>query len=315
MPQQSPCTRRIALAAVVLAVLVVLLGACAGVQSRGETGRNGDRNGVAGVPAEILQPGAPEAKEGEPRDDESERDDPSEPGRPAVDTEIELDEYSPLAVFNLAYNQTFFTGGYWVEDHGFTEGDAVRWSITATRADAERGEFEAERALIRVNPDGTQWWYIRYSQDQYRFECELLLDEFDTPVEMWHRQEAGDEPSFYEFDYEQAGHFGEGDSADLRALEEAGISTLVYLTANEYRQALQGRVVLRVPAGEFEVDHLRYDFEDMQTGERFRYEWWVTPKVPGNLARFVWLDHQTERELAGELLEIVTGYRSPFEDR
>ncbi|GEM_PF-2756194 len=306
MLRKSPVRRRLVMTPCALLIISAILVACTVVEARNNRDTNTDPNGVADVPADEL-PAQPD------RDpDALEPDEPSEPVQPIDDEEIELEEYSTVAVFNLAYNQTFFAGGYWVEDHGFSEGEAVRWSITAGEGETKLGAFEAERALLRVGPDRSQWWYIRYSQDQYRFECEVRLDEFETPVEMWHREDPEDEPSFHEFDYDQAGHFGEGDSDELRALEEAGISTLVYLTSAEYQQALQDTVVLRVPAGEFEVDYLVYDFEDAQTNERFRYEWWVTREVPGHLTRFLWQDYQSGRELAGELLEITTDYRSPI---
>ncbi len=305
-----PFRRRAAAAIAVLALLGWLMSSCAvltaGVNSNAD-GHEAERD-VAG--ARTDQQPADREDPADPADPPQDYDD-----TPADEEELEFEEYSPVAVFNLAYNQTFFAGGYWVDDHGFEEGDAVRWHITAERPDAGSNEFEAERALVEINADGSQWWYIRYSQDAYRFECKVLLDEFATPVEMWHRQDSDQDPLFHEFDYEQAGHFGDAGSADLEALEEAGISTLVYLSSAEYERALSGRGAVRVPAGEFEADHLVYEFEDSQTGEQFLYEWWVTQAVPGRLVRYHWRDRQSGRELAGDLLEIVSDYSSPFEVR
>lgn len=308
MPRESLVRLRNVVPCLVVAAIIMMLVSCALLESRVNADTPRNHNEVAGMPRE--EPADPAVPEGHETDDpDAERE-----TRPAND-EIELEEYSPVAVFNLAYNQTFFPGGYWVEEHGFEVGEAVRWRIVATDHDAERGEFEAERALVEVNPDGSQWWYIRYSQDQYRFECEVLLDEFETPVEMWHREAAEQEPTFHEFDYEQAGHFGEADGGDLKALEAAGIATVVYLSTTEYQEAKREQVTLRVPAGEFQVDRLVYELDDSQTRERFSYEWWLAAQVPGDLVRFHWLDHQSERELSGELLAISESYDSPFDVR
>lgn len=225
----------------------------------------------------------------------------------------DLTAFSDVMLFQLAYFQVFFVGGFGSGIEDFRDGEGVTWE--AKSGDGEDGtSFVGERALLRRNGDGTQWWYIAYrtGEDQ-AYEYEVLMDADYDPVEMyWPDQETGD-IRHHIFEQDEEGETDEADEPEQEQLEAAGASPYVF-DEDDYGETTRERVEVSVPAGRYTADYIVHEYTDEESGDTVEYHWWVVEEVPGDLVKYEYIDRSDEDEaiVSGELIEVRSNYRSRF---
>lgn len=215
--------------------------------------------------------------------------------------------YTDQMLFQLAYTQVFFLGGYGFGTDDFAEGEGATWHIES-RDGSERSSVTAERGLLQRLDNGDSWWYLVYTPEgEEALEYEVLVDRDLQAREMYLRDPETGDIRHHVFEYDESGESEM--AAGEEALEDEGYATETVYVRNwdEYRQE---RVTVRVGAGTFEADLLLYEVSDEETGDVWEYRWWVTEEVPGDLVQYEYRDVTDGGTLRGELVEIRRNYRS-----
>jgi len=220
--------------------------------------------------------------------------------------------FDDVMLFNFAYMQVFFVGGFGSGISDYEESQGTVWKVE-TNDSGENSGFNAERALLKKLPDGNSWWYLRYESEGDNLEYEVLLDKDYQPLEMYYR--SSEDPTIQHHVFEQdqtASSSGEGEDLtpeEQQQLENAGANTYVY-TGDESGQYKKDRVTVSVGAGTYQADYLVYTDTDEETGETVEYHWWTTKEVPGDLVKYDWINSGNGSEVTGELVSVKKGYTS-----
>jgi len=201
--------------------------------------------------------------------------------------EIQKVSYYPyLMQFQWMYWYTFALGGWVFDDSSYSEGDGTVWRISSTQGDED--QFDVERSLLKVNPDGSKWWKARFILDKDEILYEFLIDADYNLLELKFRDSEGNIGSW---DAEKDGTKGwVGAPADV-------------LTYEEYEPWIVDTRDLTTPAGTFTVDYLKHDYADADYS--YLYEWWVSDSVPGVMVKFHWENQEEKDEITGELIKIL----------
>ncbi len=215
--------------------------------------------------------------------------------------------YTDAMLFQLAYTQVFFLGGWGFGTDDFAEGEGATWRIESREAD-DTSVVTAERALLQRLDTGDSWWYLVYTpEDGEQLEYEILIDREMAAREMYMRDPETGEVRHHVFDRDDE------DWEEDEALQEEGYSTeTVYV--DEWEQYRQERVTVSVGAGTYEADLLVHSITDEETGETVEYRWWVTPDVPGDLVQYEFEHLQDGSILHGEMIEIRQNYTFRLRD-
>lgn len=242
----------------------------------------------------------------------------------AVEQELgsRLSGYTDVMMWQLAYTQAFFMGGYGFSPGDFEEGQGATWRIEAVDRD-DASSFTAERALLKRNEDGSTWWFLKFDADEAPpVEYEVLLTSDFTAREMYVRDPETRDVRYHQFSYDEqeVAEAGRGDES----LEEIGYQTGFYYTEawDQYRQQSER---ITTGAGSFDADLLLFtgrdaqayaegDEEELENLENLEYRWWVTKEVPGELVRFEYRDLDNGGVLRGEMISLRDDYRPRFAD-
>lgn len=227
--------------------------------------------------------------------------------------------YTDVMMYQLAYTQTFFLGGYGFAPDTFEEGQGATWRVESE--DREQvSSFTAERALLKRNEDGSTWWFLKFDADDTDpLMFEVLYTANLEAREMYVRDPDTREVRHHIFthDVDEVAEAEEGDES----LEEFGYQTN-YFHAESWDQYRQDRETITTRAGTFDTDLLFVSTSDIEEYEGYdeddtydvEYRWWVSRDVPGELVRFEYRDLESEGTLRGELIEFSDDYRPRFFD-
>ncbi len=227
--------------------------------------------------------------------------------------------YTDVMMWQLAYTQAFYMGGYGFAPGDFEEGQGATWRIEAIDRD-DASSFTAERALLKRNDDGSTWWYLNFDADGAEaVEYEVLLSSEFVAREMYVRDPESGEVRHHQFSFDESER-EEADRGD-ESLEEIGYQTSYYFT-EAWDQYRQGSERISTGAGSFDTELLLFTAEDARAyadeGEEIHdnmeYRWWVTKDVPGELVRFEYRDPDQDGVLRGELISLRDDYRARFAD-
>lgn len=240
----------------------------------------------------------------------------------AVEQELgsRLSGYTDMMMWQLAYTQAFFMGGYGFSPGDFEEGQGATWRIEAVDRD-DASSFTSERALLKRNDDGSAWWYLKFHADEAPpVEYEVLLSSDFVAREMYMRDPETREVRYHQFSFEEQ-EVAEVERGD-ESVGETGYQTGFYYTEawDQYRQQSER---ITTGAGSFDTDLLLFTGRDAQAYaeegdqeelENLEYRWWVTKDVPGELVRFEYRDLDHGGVLKGEMISLRDDYRPRFAD-
>lgn len=243
----------------------------------------------------------------------------------AVDTAVEREMgsrmagYSDVMMYQLAYTQTYFVGGYGVNADNFQEGQGSTWRVESSDRE-EEASYTAERALLQRQDGGSTWWYLRFDpegeEDASSAEFEVQLSADQQALEMYMQDPETGDIRHHQFSHNEEENIEAEEGED--SLEEYGYQTnAIYAeSGGEYQERSEE---VTVEAGTFQTDVLiysaeEYNEENEEYGDRFEYRWWVTEDVPGHLVKFEYRNLQSDEVFRGELIEIRNDYEPRFAD-
>ena len=172
-------------------------------------------------------------------------------------------------LFSLA----FHSGSYAPAGEVYEPGEWTKWRIVQTGQEGPPPEFE--RAFIRREADGSEWWRVRYvvfgddGSGQMKPDTILLEGKFSADRSTLVRLR-GKMP---------------GDAqANEMPVEEGtyGYSEPIPLTAESLQGATVGTENVSVPAGNFSARHVRYG----AAGGGGTTEWWLNDNVAGGMVKY-----------------------------
>ena len=171
-------------------------------------------------------------------------------------------------LFSLA----FHSGSYAPAGVEYEPGEWTRWRIVQTGQEGPPPEFE--RAFLRREADGSEWWRVRYvvmgddGSGEVKPDTILLEGKFSPDRSQLVRLR-GKMP-------------GETEAKEMPVEEGTyGYSEPIPLTEESLEGATVGTETISVPAGRFTAQHVRYG--NMGGGT---VEWWLNDDVPGDMVKY-----------------------------
>lgn len=238
----------------------------------------------------------------------------------AVDRELgsRMAGYTDVMMYQLAYTQTFFLGGYGFDPDAFEEGQGATWRVESIDQE-ETSSFTAERALLKRKDDGTMWWYLKFHAEEMEpVEYEILLGPDLQAREMYIRDPEREDIRYHQFAYDEQ-EIAEAEEGDA-SIAEVGYHTNYYFTEewSEFRESTEtitiGTISYDTDLLYFNpADHEEYE-DELEEDENYEFRWWVTKDVPGELVKFEYKALGQGGTLRGELVEIRDDYTIRFAD-
>ncbi len=220
------------------------------------------------------------------------------PGQEVVAKDFSFEKpgfgYMPyIAQFQALYWYAFAIGGYMFDDSSYKEGDGTIWAITS--ADTKEGEkLLVERALLKINADGTKWWKVKFTDDENeKLVYEFLVDPEHRLLKLRYMDEDAKQVQEYTVDPAKDESWGEVD----------------VLTQEDYAEWVKEKKTIKVKAGKFQTDYIVNEYKDDKA--HWIYEWWISTDVPGYMVKYHWKDSDKD-ELIGELIKITKNNKSEF---
>lgn len=168
---------------------------------------------------------------------------------------------------NYLFTMAFHSGSYTFEGTDYAVGEWTRWRMVDNQADGQPAEME--RAFLHRKADGNEWWRVKYVSESAEGRDSMTVEALMNPETGEFLRMRGKMP-------------GEAEAHEMPV--EEGSHTYVQ-PRNLTRESLEGAVVgtetVRVPAGSYSAEHVRYG--GMNTGI---YEWWLNDGVPGGMVKY-----------------------------
>jgi hypothetical protein len=192
----------------------------------------------------------------------------------------------------MAYQYQFnaFYGGIWnmgwtgYKDSSYKLGQGTIWKFSGSKDDS----VTFERALLRMNPDSTQWWRFKLDTKKESILYEFLVGTDGKAQKV--RYKDPDTGSIGEFVPTEGGVPGAAPSVTPKSQAEMA----------KYKV---DRQTVKVEAGSFASDHYVYTDE---RGEGTS-ESWMSNSVPGSIVKSVYTRAKDKRTSTVELIKIESG--------
>lgn len=196
-----------------------------------------------------------------------------------------------LTQFYALYWYVFAAGGYFFDDSTYEEGQGTVWSITSY--DDENYEMVVERDLLKILPDGSKWWKIKFSGDDVELLYEVKTDPEYRVVMFRFRDSSEDQAGEYTLKPEE--------------VESWNPTETSVITEEEYADWIQGKEKITTPAGTYDTDYVKTGYSGAEY--EWSYNWWVADAVPGSLVKFRW-ENSDDEWYQGELIEVTSGEKA-----
>jgi hypothetical protein len=254
----------------ILAAGVLLLAGCFSLDVGNAIGQQ-----IAPKPAPATQPSAQPAPQNEPAP------------APAPQQKGAGSAIAYQYQFSAFYSGFWSMGWFGYKDINYKPGQGTIWTFTDSKKASQT--MTLERALLKVNPDSTQWWRFKFDSGKDSILYEFLVGA-DTVVKKV-RYKDPDTGAVQEFvpsqDQQQP---AAGPSNAPKSREEMA----------KYKVDKQN---VKVKAGSFDTDHYLYtDEKENGTGES-----WVSQTVPGYMVKTVYTSKKRNQTMTGELVQIESG--------
>jgi hypothetical protein len=216
----------------------------------------------------------------------------SEPA-PAQDTQQQAPSGGGAAI---AYQYQFgaFYSGFWsmgwfgYKDGNYKPGQGTIWKFTGTgRSSSEPVTFE--RALLKTNADGSQWWRFKLDSGKKPILYEFLVAPDASVTKVRYKDP-------------DSGTVGEFVPSQNNQMPSAAPSNMPKSRAEMAKYKVD-RQTVKVEAGSFPSDHYAYQ-DDSGEGAA---ESWVSSSVPGSIVKSVYTRSKDKRTSTVELIQIESG--------
>ncbi|MBD3226496.1 MAG: hypothetical protein GF313_17355 [Caldithrix sp.] len=165
-------------------------------------------------------------------------------------------------VFAYAYSG----GGLWVGQTGYNPGEYTKFNLDQSDDDEK---VTIERALLKREDDGDEWWRVGWIVDEDEWIYEALIDNSEGEVVRLRAKDAN------------------GNEGEIPVQEDTYVYTKPESVSEE---SLEGATIreeeLETPAGTFNTRLVEY----IASSQDGTIHWWITEEVPGGVAQYQLID-------------------------
>jgi hypothetical protein len=168
----------------------------------------------------------------------------------------------------IIFSYSFSAGGLWLGQADYQPGDWTKFEIV--QKDDET-KVELERAYLKKDENGNQWWRVSWSDGEDAWVYEALL-----------APESGSLLRLRAKDVD-------GNIGEVPVSGEAIYIPPTEPTEESIKGATKGTDTITTPAGTYKANHVVY----LATTGEGQVEWWLTKEVPGGVVKYL-LSDKTE---------------------
>ena len=208
---------------------------------------------------------------------------------------VEMATLNPMIEFSVFYASYFFLGGYGFGDDNFKNGEGVTWNVVTNNG--EDG-ITVTRALLKKVDNGAAWWSISAIVEGEERVYEMLLeDDYDILKIRYRNSETG---LIEEIIPDQ-----DEETEDETETETIG--------PDYYAQYSVGEEKIKTKAGSFKADHIVFEDKNVEEGYHFKYEYWLSDRVPGLSVKYIYANISEQETIRGEVIDIRGGYKTQLD--
>ncbi|HUX11705.1 MAG TPA: hypothetical protein VMW87_01680 [Spirochaetia bacterium] len=217
------------------------------------------------------------------------------------------------AQFSAVYGSVFYFGGFGLDYGDAKLGQLLEWRMDATDKNGTDTVW-ADRALLRKEADGSQWWYLAYRTKEDNLEYAVKLDSDHNPLLLrFKNKETG---QIQELKYDKAEAQKGKDQMKQENTQATASSTQgsseVVTDPSVYNQYKKSTETISVGAGTFTCDKLENTYTDPNdSSTRVTYTWWVSKDLPG-VVKYDWENLKDNNSVKGELTKRQDGFSTPL---
>jgi hypothetical protein len=215
------------------------------------------------------------------------------------------------AQFSVVYSQVFFLGGFGDDNSKAKVGRLLEWQIESTDKNGTE-TFNASRALLSKEPDGSQWWYLAYRAKKDDLQYAVKLDKDFNPLLLRYRDQNTGAIKEVKYDQAEAQQGKDQMQGNQSSSTRSDGNAQVVNDPSEYAKLVKGQETITVGAGTFRTDKLVDTYTDPNDANKsYEYTWWVSKDVPG-VVKYNWVNKQDGSTMKGELVKLQDGFTSPL---
>ena len=154
------------------------------------------------------------------------------------------------------------------------------------------------RALLKKVDNGAAWWSISAIVEGEERVYEMLLeDDYDILKIRYRNSETG---LIEEIIPDQ-----DEETEDETETETIG--------PDYYAQYSVGEEKIKTKAGSFKADHIVFEDKNVEEGYHFKYEYWLSDRVPGLSVKYIYANISEQETIRGEVIDIRGGYKTQLD--
>jgi hypothetical protein len=190
--------------------------------------------------------------------------------------------------FNAFYGGMWSVGWFGFKDANYAPGQGTVWNFSGSGGSSNSASFE--RALLKANADGSQWWRFKMDSGKDSIVYEFLVGS-DSIV----RRVRYKDPD--------SGSIGDFVPDASQAQQPQAQDSRMPRSRAEMAGYLVGKQTLKVGAGSFSADH----YVVSEVNGSGTSEMWVSEKVPGYMIKAVFTSKKDGKTSTQELAQIESG--------
>lgn len=177
----------------------------------------------------------------------------------------------------VVFNYAFAPGGLWISRQEYQPGEFTKFKMSDN---GEESEVIIEKAFLKKLENGNEWWRASWKDGEDTWIYEALLSPSESSLLRLRAKDA------------------EGNEGEVPVTQQNIYMEPTELTEESIEGAKVGEETISTPVGSFNTDHIRY-----VAGGGGTLDWWLTPQVPGGVAKYQMVDENEETAWIVTLVE------------
>ncbi|MBU0934669.1 MAG: hypothetical protein KKI09_12010 [Spirochaetes bacterium] len=208
-------------------------------------------------------------------------------------------------MFNMVYAQVFFMGGFGADFYDLAETQGTVWRVESREDDGSISIVEAERALLKILPNGDRWYYLSWRADGEEWSYEALMnDDLEAKKIRYFN------PDVKRVEESTFDAVADKDAEDETAAPED--AAVAEYDLEDFKKNIAGREIITVGGSSYTCDRIVWSYTDEEEKVNYTYTWWVDSSAPGGLVKYEWTRSDSKETLRGELVSFHSGYNTRY---
>lgn len=162
----------------------------------------------------------------------------------------------------IVFAYTFSPGGLWLGQTEYQPGEWTQFEVQPAADEADT--IHLERALLKRDPNGHEWWRLSWSQGEETWVYEALLDPAEEQLLRLRARDA------------------KGNEEEIPVTEETAYYPSTKLTPESIEGATVGEEEITTSVGSFTAQHVEYK----STSTKGKTKWWLSDQIPGGVIKY-----------------------------